>query len=103
MENVTTKDVILDKKLQGYGYHEHDFVASQEITVTITLDEYRELVKEKATADIRIKEAENDKYERNQENDNLKKENAELKAELYELQKKTESFVAEEEAVEDGE
>ena len=101
MENVTTKDVILDKKLQGYGYHEHDFVASQEITVTITLDEYRELVKEKGTADIRIKETENDKYERNQENDNLKKENAELKAELYELQKKTESFVAEE-AVEDG-
>lgn len=88
MENNTTvKDVILDKKLGNYGTNDNDFLASGELTVTITLEEYRRLVRECATREYCISEAEKDKYTREHENEELRKENAELKAELYELQK----------------
>lgn len=88
MENNTTvKDVILDKKLDGYRNNDNDFLASGELTVTITLEEYRKLVEKCATRDYCINEAEKDKYTREHDNEELRKENAELKAELYELQK----------------
>lgn len=90
MENTTTKDVILDKKMDGYSFEKKDFVASGEITVTITLGEYRRLIADNATAQQRIDKADEDKYSRNAENEALKKENAELKAELYELKKASE-------------
>ena len=90
MENTTTKDVILDKKMDGYSFEKKDFVASGEITVTITLGEYRRLIADNATAQQRIDKADADKYSRNAENEALKKENAELKAELYELKKASE-------------
>lgn len=51
------------------------------------LGEYRQLVQKCATAEQRIKQADEDKYARNTENEALKKENAELKAQLYELTK----------------
>ena len=54
MENVTIShfenDTIQEKKLESYGWEKHDFLAGQELTVTITLGEYRELVSSKATA-----------------------------------------------------
>lgn len=88
MENNTTvKDVILDRKLGSYGTDDNDFLASGELTVTITLEEYRKLVEKCATREYCIHEAEKDKYVRESENEELRKENAELKAELYELQK----------------
>lgn len=77
------------KKEADYG-KEHNYIAEGEITVTITLDEYRELVTCKATMDSRISKADADRYERNTENQRLKDENAALKAELYELKKKNE-------------
>ena len=46
MDNTITQNadtLILDKKLQNYGRN-NDFVAPKELTVTITLAEYRELV-----------------------------------------------------------
>ena len=89
MDNITTKDVVLDKKLDGYGNYSHDnFVASQEITVTITLNEYRDLISSKATKQYAIDEANKDRYTRNAENEKLQKENQSLRAELYELKKK---------------
>lgn len=90
MENTVVKDVLLDKKLDRYGFENNDFVASGEITVTITLSEYRKLVKDCATAQTRIDKAESDRYERNSENEKLKEENNRLKAELYEMKKTSE-------------
>lgn len=88
MENTVVNNVVLDKKFDGYMSSSdlHNFIAPQEITVTITISEYRELVKKVATRDADIDKAESDKYERNRKIEELTKENAELKAKLYELQ-----------------
>ena len=88
MENTVVNNVVLDKKFDGYMSSSdlHNFIAPQEITVTITISEYRELVQKVATRDADVAKAESDKYERNRKIDELTKENAELKAKLYELQ-----------------
>lgn len=78
---------LTEKKLD-YNYDSKDFSIEGELTVTITLHEYRELVSAKATAKADIEKAEDGKWVRDNENVTLKEENAKLKAELYELQKK---------------
>ena len=90
MDNTVIKDVLLDKKLDSYGFDKTDFLAAGELTVTITLGEYRKLVKDVATAQARIDKAEADRYDRNRENERLTEENNRLKAELYEMQKASE-------------
>lgn len=50
MDNTVIKDVLLDKKLDRYGFDNNDFLAAGELTVTVTLSEYRKLVKDVATA-----------------------------------------------------
>lgn len=82
---------IIEKKLESYGYGNReyiDFVAEGEITVEITLKEYRALVTSDAIKQSKIYDAEKDKITRELENESLKKENAALKAELYEINKK---------------
>lgn len=79
-----------------------DFVAEDEITVTITLHEYRELVCKEATAQERIARANEDRFKRESENDSLRKENAELKQELYELKKENEALQPHMEVEDDG-
>ena len=91
MDNTVIKDVLLDKKLDSYGFDKTDFLAAGELTVTITLGEYRKLVKDVATAQARIDKAEADRYDRNRENERLTEENNRLKAELYEMQKASEA------------
>ncbi len=91
MENVSIKDVVLEKKMGEYNSNHNNFVASSELTVTITLAEYRDLVEKAATRNTAIAAAEQDKYTRNQENERLQKEVAALKAELYNYQKKFEA------------
>lgn len=91
MDNTVIKDVLLDKKLDRYGFDNNDFLAAGELTVTITLSEYRKLVKDVATAQARIDKAEEDRYDRNRENERLTEENNRLKAELYEMQKASEA------------
>ena len=100
MDNTVIKDVLLDKKLDRYGFDNNDFLASGELTVTITLSEYRKLVKDCATAQARIDKAEADRYERNRENERLTEENNKLKAELYEMQKASEVLNNDEEKTE---
>lgn len=100
MDNTVIKDVLLDKKLDSYGFDKTDFLAAGELTVTITLGEYRKLVKDVATAQARIDKAEADRYERNSENTRLTEENNRLKAELYEMQKASEVIDKDEENTE---
>lgn len=77
-------NIILEKKLESYGAENKDFIAPQELTVTITLNEYRTLVTETATKTEDIKEANRERYKYKTENEKLKEEIAELKAKLYE-------------------
>ena len=86
MENTTTMNAVLEKKLDSWYGNCNNFVAPQELTVTITLSEYRELVGRDATRKAEIDKANNDKYDRDCENKNLREEVARLKAEIYELQ-----------------
>lgn len=78
----------LQEQKLGYSFKGENFAIEGELTVTITLSEYRELVSIKATKDEAIREAEQNKWKREEENTRLSKENASLKAELYELKKK---------------
>lgn len=91
MENVNVCETVLDKKLDGYGVNMDNFVAGSEITVEITLSEYRTLVSHNATRGYEIDKANADKYERDSENARLKKQIEELKAENYELKKQLEN------------
>jgi len=90
MDNVAIKDLVFDKKSEGYGFEKNNFVATSELTVTITLGEYRDLVSKVATRKEAIDKAESDRYERNEKIKQLTEENDKLKAEIYELHKKLE-------------
>ena len=85
-ENIMkTEPVIYTKDFDDYNNTEDNFVANQELTVKITLNEYRNLVESKAKSQVRIDEVQHDKYERVHEIDKLKEENAILKDKLYDL------------------
>lgn len=85
MENVNVCETILGKKLDDYAFDKNNFVAASELTVTITLSEYRSLVAANATRKADVDKANIDKYERENENKRLKEEVSRLKAEIYEL------------------
>ena len=76
------------KEIGSYNDDPNNYVSPDEITVRITLAEYRELVAVKAVKDKLVKDAEDGKYQRETEIKKLTEENATLKAELYELRKK---------------
>lgn len=81
------EESLLKKKLDSYSSKDNDFQAENELTVEITLNEYRNLIEEKATADYRIKRAEENKYTRDEENRKLKQENKKLEMKLFEYRK----------------
>lgn len=81
-------DAIQDKKLEGYGWEKKDFLAGQELTVTITLGEYRELVSSKATADQTVQASREKVVKLEAELKEAKAEAERLKAENYDLQNK---------------
>lgn len=81
-------DAIQDKKLEGYGWEKKDFLAGQELTVTITLGEYRELVASKATADQTVQASREKVVKLEAELKEAKAEAERLKAENYDLQNK---------------
>lgn len=102
MENVV--ETLTSKKLEGWGSNLHDFKAEKELTVEITLSEYRDLIKSKATKEADVEKANKDKYTRENENEKLKKEKKELEDKLFEYRKrfgdldtKTEEYENEEE------
>ena len=81
------EESLLKKKLDSYSSKDNDFQAENELTVEITLNEYRNLVEERATAEYRIKKAEENKYTRDEENRKLKQENKELEMKVFEYRK----------------
>lgn len=85
MENSSEETQVLAKKINGWDRPEDNFVATGEITVTITLSEYRNLVKEKATKDAEIQELRNSKYSANEQIKVAKEEIAELKEQIVRL------------------
>ncbi len=91
MENVNVCEPILGKKLDDYNFEKNNFTAAGELTVTITLSEYRSLVAANATRKTDIDKANSDKYERENENKRLKEEVSRLKAEIYELKTVTDN------------
>ncbi len=81
------EESLLKRKLDSYSSELKDFKAENELTVEITLNEYRELIKSKATKEADIDKANKDKYTRESENEKLKKENKELEMKLFEYRK----------------
>lgn len=79
---------LMSKKLDSWGSNLNDFKAEKELTVEITLNEYRELIKSKATKETDIEKANKDKYTREEENKKLKKQNKELDSKLFEYIRK---------------
>lgn len=78
-----TIETLLNSKLDRGGYFKgwnntDNFVEEKELTVTITLAEYRELVSDHAKSQYKIDEANNDKYTRDNQNKQLKERNKEL-------------------------
>lgn len=77
----------------NYVYTEaNDVISVDELTVTITLNEYRKLVTDQATMNAQIDKAEENKWARESENDRLKQENEQMKAEMFDLKKKLEKL-----------
>ena len=87
-ESVNVTSAILDKKMDCFSWNENNYVAERELTITITLAEYRELVASHATKQYDIARANEDKYKRDNENMMLKQEVDSLRARLYEIQNK---------------
>ena len=85
MENQKIIEKLCDKKINTYNKDENNFVIPTELTVTITLNEYRALVSQNATRQKDIDDANKNKYEREVEIKSLKEENARLKGENYDL------------------
>lgn len=85
-ESVNVTSAILDKKMECFSWKENNFVAENELTITITLAEYRELVASKATKQHDIDRANEDKYKRENEIKMLREETEVLRAKLYEVQ-----------------
>lgn len=80
------------KQTDCFGDTPNNYVIDHELTVKITLAEYRELVTDQATMKAQIKRAEENRYSRESENKQLKEENELLKAEMYEMSKTLEKI-----------
>jgi FtsZ-binding cell division protein ZapB len=96
-ENVEMKmpapsDSRVVKNLEGYRVNDENYIGVGEITVTVTLKEYRSLVGIAATVEEIKTAANNRAMKAERENDDLKKENAKLKQENYDLQKYAEQL-----------
>lgn len=85
-ESLVVTNAVLDKKMESYNWDANNYVAEKELTVTITLAEYRKLVQSVATSQHDIAKANEDKYKRDNENMMLKQEVDSLRARIYELQ-----------------
>ena len=74
---------VLQKKIDGYRVD--NFAVPQELTVTVTLSEYRELVTTKATCDSKVSEATQARWKVEHERDDLKVSLTEAKDNIEKL------------------
>src|SRR5574344_67516 len=87
-ESVNVTNAILDKKMGTYNFESNNFIAEGEIVITITLNEYRNLISEVAKKQVDIEKANKDKYSRDSENEKLLEEVNDLRSQLFELTRK---------------
>jgi hypothetical protein len=80
MENTTEINAVLAKKMESWRYTDDNLIAPQELTVTITLNEYRELIAYKAKADHVKESLERELRDRKEEVAKLTNENQYLRA-----------------------
>ena len=74
---------VWERKFDGYGRSECDnFLTPTELTVTITLREYRELVGDNAVSEKKISEIRSEKYALEKEVDELKETVAKLREKI---------------------
>ena len=73
----TLVNPILQKKLDGYRVD--NFSVPQELTVTVTLSEYRELVTTEAVCDSKVSEAQSARWKVEKERDDLRTSLTEVK------------------------
>lgn len=84
---------IAEEKMSSYSDAKtNNFVVENELTVTITLNEYRKLVESNATKKNDIDKANNDKYNREQTIQQVEAENRKLKEEMHDLRKTIDSL-----------
>lgn len=88
MENTTIINAIAEKKLDRYDDRcLNNFLAAEELSVTITLNEYRDLVKKVSISESEIEKAKQSRWEAERKCKELTEEVSNLKAKLYELTK----------------
>lgn len=102
MSEISTTNHYYTKDFGNYNLSEDNFVANQELTVTITLNEYRDLISEKAKYKQKIDDARNDYFKERDKNRKFEEEVKSLKQKIYELQNPNEiEFNIEEELLDD--
>lgn len=86
MSEIKTGEHFYTKDFGNYNHSEDNFVANQELTVKITLNEYRDLIANKAKSDSEINKTRSDKWEVERQNEEFKKEIEKLKTKIFNLQ-----------------
>lgn len=94
-----TETLLTEKLNDGWNRKSvtENFLADAELSVTITLSEYRRLIAREATAQYEIDKANADKYERNAEILKLKDKVKEQELELFKYHAKFGALESEEE------
>lgn len=93
-----TIDYMLQKKNESYSTNLHDFVADGEITVTITLSEYRDLVSFKANGNAKLSEMQSRMFKSEQNAEKLEEKVKALESAI--LEKTLKNKMAEKESEE---
>ena len=85
-ETIKTTEHYYTKEFNSYNNSENNFVANQELTITITLNEYRKLIQEVARKEADIEEAKREKWKAQNVKSDLEKEIETLREKIYQLQ-----------------
>ncbi|MGK4058297.1 hypothetical protein AB0Y04_01005 [Loigolactobacillus coryniformis] len=77
-EAVRNEQIFYTKDFDGYTHSQNDFVANQELTVQITLSEYRALISDNAVHEHELSKMRDKMYEVQHERDQLKQKVTEM-------------------------